>query len=73
MQNVTLDLSELSDEDREALVRVFEALRRARRDKVARKSFADFWDKVRATRSPMAEEEADALAAEAVAFARGQL
>ncbi len=73
MSKIVLDLSELSDEDAEAFIRLFEAVRSARRGGAPRQSFADFWDKVRATRSPMSEEEADALAAEAVAFARGQL
>jgi len=72
MSKVVLDLSELSEEHSEAMVRVFEAFRRSEKDDVPRRSFADFWDKVKATRSPMTEEEADALAAEAVAFARGQ-
>jgi hypothetical protein len=72
MSKVVLDLSELNDEDSEAMVRVFEAFRRSRKGEAPRRSFADFREKVKATRSPMTEEEADALAAEAVAFARGQ-
>jgi hypothetical protein len=73
MSNATLDVSDLTEEERETLVRMVEALRRARKGEVPAKGFAQFWDKLRAARSPMSEEEADALAAEAVAHARGRL
>lgn len=73
MSNSALDISDLSEADRAAVIEMVEGIRRVRRGESPPKRFAQFWDKFRAARSPMSEEEADALAAEAVAYARGRL
>ena len=67
------DLSDLTVEEREALSRIVEALRRSRTRGTEQEAFASFWDKLRAARSPMSDEEAETIAREAVAFARGHV
>lgn len=64
------DLSDLTDEEQKVLSQIVEGFRRSRTPGTADEAFARFWDKVRASRSPMPDEEADTIAAEAVAFAR---
>jgi hypothetical protein len=65
------DLSDLTDEEREALSRIVEAIRRSRTRGTEEEGFASFWDKLRATGPSMSDEEAEKIAREAVAFARG--
>ncbi len=67
------DLSDLSNEDREALSRVVEAIRRSRNPGTDQERFASFWAKLRLARSPMSDDESEAVAREAVAFARGRV
>lgn len=67
------DLSDLTTEERETLSHIVERFRRARSPGTEPQAFASFWDRMRAMRSPMAQEDADQLAADAVAFARGPL
>jgi hypothetical protein len=67
------DLSDLTEEDREALSRVVEALRRSRSPGTQQEAFASFWRRLRLARSPMSDEEGETIAHEAVAFARGRV
>jgi hypothetical protein len=67
------DLSDLTDEEREALSRIVEAIRRARTRGTEEEAFASLWDKLRAAGPSMSDEEAETIAREAVAFARGQV
>jgi hypothetical protein len=67
------DLSDLTNEEREALSRVVEAIRRARTHGTEDEAFASFWDKFKKTRSPMSDGDAETIAREAVAFARGRV
>lgn len=67
------DLSDLTDEEQKVLSQIVEGFRRSRMPGTEDEAFARFWDKIRALRSPMPEEEAKTIAAEAVAFARGRV
>jgi hypothetical protein len=63
------DLSDLTDEDREALARIVEAMRRARANETPEASFARFWQLVPAERGAQQPSGAGAFSA-AVADAR---
>jgi hypothetical protein len=65
------DLSDLTDEEREALSRIVEAMRRSRTRGTDEEAFASFLDKLRTAGPSMSDDEAETIARDAVAFARG--
>jgi hypothetical protein len=66
-----IDLSDLTDEEREALSRIVEAMRRSRTRGTDEEAFASFLDKLRTAGPSMSDDEAETIARDAVAFARG--
>jgi len=65
-----IDLEELSDQERQLVVQFVALLRRARQDQDLRTELLARWEGIRAAPHPMTPRDADALAAEAIAYVR---
>jgi hypothetical protein len=65
-----VSVEDLSEDDRELVVQFVGFLRRTRRDPDARADLLRHWEAIRNAPDVLTPEEADALAAEAVAYVR---
>lgn len=73
MSKAVLDLSDFTDEEQQAFLLLADGVRQRHKGETPREGFAELWEKISANRTPIDDEEVDAIVAEAVAFARGQL
>ena len=65
-----IDVDGLTEDERRLVAQFVSILRRARKDPEARTDLLRHWEAIRNAPDPMTPDEADALAAEAVAYVR---
>ena len=65
-----IDLESLSEDERQLVVQFVTILRRARKDSAARADLLRHWEAIRNAPDVVTPEQAEALAAEAVAYVR---
>jgi hypothetical protein len=67
-----IDIEGLSEDERQLVAQFISILRRTRKDPGARADLLRHWDAIRNAPKTLASNEADALAAEAIAYVRSR-